>query len=398
MLKKLFHKSLLYFATLVLGKLLTAVFFIFIARILQPEKFGEITYFMTLTQVISVIADLGLKSWYQKHTALRRDPNLLSQLTLWRLLLYLLTVGALSLFQLATHFFNPSLFPLILVALAWESLLTIADAYYLSRCQSLRLGFKLIARNVLLFASLLVIHTPADAPLFYWAYDLTLGLVTAFYFPWRQLDWHWYERFWHARQWCSIRDTWTYAAIDDLGILYSRADQLIIKHFFDSAALGFYSAAYRYVDAFNLLPQALFHNLFPLAAKKGGLTRTQIAKMVAIMSLLGLCVAGGLYLSADLLTVTLLGAAYAPAAAVLRAFSPVIVLFFFNAPLNTVLQSSDRVRTYVPFLFFSSAINIILNFLLLPRFGILGSAYAMLAGESLLVIINVILTLSFPKQ
>lgn len=398
MLRRLFQKSLFYFATLVFGKLLTAVFFIVIARILQPEKFGEITFFMTLTQVISVIADLGLKSWYQKHTALRRDPNLLSQLTLWRLLLYLFTVGVLSIFQLVTHFFTASLFPLILVALAWESLLTIADAYYLSRCQSLRLGIKLIARNLLLFISLLVIHTPDDAPLFYWAYDLTLGLVAAFYFPWRQLDWHWYERFWQQRHWCSIHDTWTYAVIDDLGILYSRADQLIIEHLVGSVALGIYSAAYRFVDAFNLLPQALFHNLFPLAARKGGLARSQIVKMVIVMTLLGLGVATGIYFCADLLTVTLLGPAYAPAAQVLRAFGPVIVLFFFNAPLNTVLQSSDRVRSYIPFLLFSAAVNIILNFLFLPTFGILGSAYAMLVGESLLVAINIFLTCNFTKK
>ena len=380
MLKKLFTKSLYYFALLAIGKLLTAVFFVFLARRLQPEKFGLITLFFTVTQIGAVLADFGLKSWYQKTAACKKRPTLLAEMASWRMLFYWLSVIALLIIQICTHWLASPLLPFVLVALLGEALLSIADAYYLSLGDSLRLGWKLIIRNCLLFSGLFFIHTPDDWVAFLWLYDITLLLVAAGYFPISAIK--------PPQRLTSILSSWPYAIIDDLGVIYGRADQLLVERLLGSDALGIYGAAYRYIDAFNLLPQALFHNLFPLAAQPGAITRRQWYKMVAVMSGLGLVIALGIFTTSHLLTSVLLGSEYAAAGDVLCAFAPVIFLFFLNSPSNTLIQSSDQVRSYVPWLAATTFLNIVFNYWWLPDFGLRGCVWAMLASEGILTVVN----------
>lgn len=393
MLRKLFTRSMLYFLTLASGKLLTAFFFIILARRLQPEKFGTISLFLTLVQVITVLADMGLKSWYQKCMARQKQQQLLSHLWWWRHLFYLLSVFGVVVAS-GFGFISWELCWPIIVALYLESLISIADAFYLARCQSLRLGYKLIVRNLLLFNCLAYIHVPSDYFHFFTFYNLTLLLVVLFYFPWRAISWRLPQR----KNLPKPHGTLAYAAIDDLGILYSRLDQLVIEKLSGAASLGIYSAAYRFVDAFNLLPQALFHNLFPLAAKKNGISRAQVVKMVAIMATLGFIVGGGVWLLGPWIINLLLGESYFQSGQLLRAFGLVIVLFFTNAPLNTILQSSDFVRRYIPYLAATTALNLLLNLLLLPRLGLIGAVVAMLLAESTLLLINCTLVQKLYQQ
>lgn len=388
MLRKLFKKSLLYFLTLVGGKLLTAVFFIVLARILQPEKFGVITYFVTVVQLLSVLADVGMKQWYQKKMAEKKRPLLLNQFLAWRLFFFDLTVVIVLSVNYYGGFFSATMLPALIFALLLEGLVSVADGYYLAQEKSLNLGWKLIGRNALLFVALLFIKQPEQYYFFFYAYNLALFGVVIFYFPWRALNWRW---FFHGVREEKITGALPYAAIDDLSIVYSKADSLLIERLIGSAALGVYGAAYRYLDSFNLIPQALFHNLFPIAAKENGISAKQLRQMVLVMTVLGVLVAGAIFILSDFLTTFLMGASYAPAATILRYFSLVILLFFFNAPLNTVIQSSKKVKSYVPCLALVVALNIALNLYLLPKIGIMGAVYTMMICESSLIVINLLL-------
>ncbi len=388
MLRQLFKKSLLYFFTLVGGKLLTAVFFIILARILQPEKFGLITYFVTLVQLISVLADLGLKQWYQKKMAQKKNPLLFSQFFTLRLMLFSLSALIIIFGQVIFQILPVTFLAPLLMALILEALISVADGHYLAQNQSLFLGYKLIARNLVLFFALFFIRQPENYQLFFWFYNLAIFSVLLFYFPFQALDWSWLKK---GKRIINPRSALPYAIIDDLGIIYSKADSLLIKNFLGSAALGVYGAAYRYLDGFNLVPQALFHNLFPLAAKEKGISYRQVKKMVAVMTALGFFIGGFIFIFSDFLTTFLMGESYRLAGEVLRYFSMIIVLFFFNAPLNTIIQSSPKVKVYAPLLALAMTINIISNLLLIPPFGILGAVYAKILTEVLLIFINLYL-------
>jgi O-antigen/teichoic acid export membrane protein len=215
-------------------------------------------------------------------------------------------------------------------------------------------------------------------------YNLTLAVVALVYVPWRQLANQWRA----CPRWPAIKTTLPYAIIDDLGIVYGRADQLLLERWQGVAALGIYGAAYRYIEAFNLLPQALFHNLFPIAAQRGGINKQQLQRMTILMTAAGAVIAVAIMALSEVLTVWLLGAEYAQAAIVLRHLAPLVIIFFANAPLNTVLQSHDRVQRYVPYLGLVVLANIALNCWFIPQFELLGAVYAMIVAQLLLVGIN----------
>jgi O-antigen/teichoic acid export membrane protein len=386
MLKTLLKKSGYYFTTLVMGKILTAGFFIILARILQPEKFGIITYFITVVQLVSVLTDFGLKSWYQKRMAITGEKILFTNLLSWRVVFF--GVGAMLLFlsQLVGEWLNPVMLKAVIIALFLEALISVSDAYYLARGESLKLGYKLIWRNLLLFLVLFFIKNPNDYQLFFFAYNIVLVGVLGFYFPFTALDKSW----WRAKNKLpNIKGTLPYATIDGLGIIYGKADGLILSGLRGEGALGIYGAAYRYLDAFNLLPQALFHNLFPLAAKKNGIAKGQVRKMVMVMTGLGVIVAGGVFWGSEILTTGLMGESYGEATEILRYFSLVIILFFFNSPLNTIIQSSDMVKKYLPFLTAVVLFNLGLNFYLISKIGMMGAVEAMILSEMVLVVINI---------
>lgn len=388
MLKKLFKKSLIYFVTLVMGKLLTAVFFIILARILQPEKFGVITYFVTVVQLTSVIADFGMKQWYQKKMAENKQPLLLNQFVWWRGIFFVLSVVAILIIQKVTNFLEVKMLLPLMAALLLEGMMSVADGFYLAREKSLNLGYKLIARNLILFLALLFIRAPENYTIFFWAYDAAMVAVLIFYFPWYVFKNDWSQV---NKKTTTVKAALPYAAIDDLGTVYSKADSLIIENFLGESALGIYGAAYRYLDGFNLLPQALFHNLFPLAAKEKGISKEQVRKMVAVMTGLGLLVGGFIFVSSDFLTSFLMGESYAAAGEILHYFAVVIVMFFFNAPLNTIIQSSKKVKQYVPCMAGVVALNIVLNFWWTPTIGVMGAVYAMMICEASLIVINLCL-------
>ena len=391
MLKKVFRDSFVYFATLVLGKLLTAVFFIILARVFLPEKFGEVTYFITLLQLISALADLGLKQFFQKKMAIDAHSWLFTQITLLRLLSFGLTVIVVIALW--------AIFPSLIVGLGWllicllmEALFTVADAFYLSEGKAIRLGQKLIARNLLLFGYLTLIWWGGikSVDSFYAFYTAITALILLFYFPYRALNFKKLD-FSRAKIKHLLGRTSIYWVMDGCSMTYSKADSVVIKNTLGSAALGVYGSAYRFLESFNLLPQALFHNLFTISSRQDGVSRRQLKIMMAVMGGLGAVIGAGIMVIARPLIVWTMGIEYAEAVPVMRIFGIVIFLFFLNSPMNIIIQSSNMLKKYLPWVVGNVVLNIVLNLIFVSMTGsILAAAEVMIASEVLSIALNAV--------
>src|SRR4030065_709086 len=74
MVKDLLKRSGFYAFFLLIGRGLTLVLFIILARILLPKGFGDAVLFVTLNQFFTSFADFGLNQWYMKQADLQ-DKN-----------------------------------------------------------------------------------------------------------------------------------------------------------------------------------------------------------------------------------------------------------------------------------------------------------------------------------
>jgi len=391
MIRSLFQRSITLFMGLAAGKVLSTIIFILLARTLLPESFGQILFLATFLQIVTVLADFGLVQWYQAHYEKEKDHFLLHRILRARLLTLIVSAVAAFTFLTLTRTFPHPVIVLLIFTLLPDSLLSIGDAYYLPRQKTKAISYKNPSRMLIILAGYLLtqkfFNLEIAACLF-----LFSSLITAiWFFPWKVLkDWFSFNL---MESYETLKSSATFAFLIVTSFLYARSDSFVIQYSLGSGALGIYGAAYRYLESLSLLPTALAQNLFPLAARKGFITATQLQKIFAIMAVLGLVLATGLYFSAELLTTTLLGVNYSAASPLVRVFSFVVLLFFINSPLSMVVQSSSLVKKFLPFGMINTLLNIGGNLFLIPQYGIIAAAWMMVVTELTGFLINCLFVL-----
>jgi len=391
MIRSLFQRSITLFMGLAAGKVLSTIIFILLARTLLPESFGQILFLATFLQIVTVLADFGLVQWYQAHYEKEKDHFLFHRILRARLLTLIVSAVAAFTFLTLTRTFPHPVIVLLIFTLLPDSLLSIGDAYYLPRQKTKAISYKNPSRMLIILAGYLLtqkfFNLEIAACLF-----LFSSLITAiWFFPWKVLkDWFSFNL---MESYETLKSSATFAFLIVTSFLYARSDSFVIQYSLGSGALGIYGAAYRYLESLSLLPTALAQNLFPLAARKGFITATQLQKIFAIMAVLGLVLATGLYFSAELLTTTLLGVNYSAASPLVRVFSFVVLLFFINSPLSMVVQSSSLVKKFLPFGMINTLLNIGGNLFLIPQYGIIAAAWMMVVTELTGFLINCLFVL-----
>ncbi len=385
MVKTLLKRSTSHFAGLFVGKVLSTGLLIILARMLMPEKFGLLVLFITFVQFTTALADFGLKQWYQTKAHLFNKSAIFRQALHARLLTYIVSLLALLLMLVIWKPFSLISSGFLLLIIFPDGLLSLAEAYWLERRQSFKVGLRnpLVSLIIAVGWALLQFTTDFDQLTMLWFLGSFSTLI--WFFPWNEFV---LSKFSLVEQIRTLSESSKYALLTTSAIVYSRGDQMIIQRFAGSAALGIYAAAYRFIDGINLLSNAVSMNVFPEAAKKGNIKLVQLIKLTLLMGALGIIVGLLLSLSSDLLVIGILGHSYIGTIPLLKIFSILIILFFINAPLSSVVQSSEVVKKFLPWGIGNTVINLILNLVLVPIYGIAGAAWIMVLTEGLGFLIN----------
>lgn len=386
MLKNLIKQSSIYFVGLALGKVITTITFILLARQLLSEGFGTFTLFITLIQVITFFGDVGLNQWYQKQVEEHHAKDLLHKILSVRI------VTLIASFIIAIILFSFSSLPsytlaLFLAALIPEAFLSVLDGYYLEQRRSIMVSLKTICKSIILLVSYVFFQKNFSLEIALYTYVVSSFITLVWFFPWSHLNDVKIISFPNIHK--ILHQSSSYAFLIFTSFAYSRGDSLIIGYSLGNSALGIYGAAYRYLDSLSLLPTALAHNLFPISAKKAGISFQHLMKITGVMTVAGILVGFGLYLFADLLTYELLGESYRSALPLVEIFALVVVLFFMNSALSTVVQSSSYVKKFLPFGVMNTFANIALNLIFVPIYGLQAAAWVMLLTEFTGLSINI---------
>jgi O-antigen/teichoic acid export membrane protein len=393
MLKKIIIQSFNYSVVLVASKAFSIIYIALAARILDKSNFGTFSFFVMLSQLITTLTDLGLRQWYMKAMVERSNKNLLSRILETRLVTALITIAIL--------FFTNNWWPKLPMEIFWclgaslvlEVFFTVADAHYLYNQQSTRVGWKSFWRNlgmVILWLPMTKLLNPEMTyQSMYILYLIATTVVAILYFPFKEI--RKFAPMIHTGEMVKVwKKTSIYGISDGLSVAYSKIDGLVIERLLNTAAFGVYSGTYRVLDGINLVPQALYHNLFRVTAKKDAFSIAQLWKITALMAAAGVAVGGILFWGAPIIANILLGEKYPEAVGLLRIFAVVAVLFFINAPLNTVIQSSSYLKKYLPIFGGVIGVNIVLNLLFIKYGGLMGAAQAMIVSQIILIIVNAV--------
>ncbi|MEO8581128.1 MAG: oligosaccharide flippase family protein [Patescibacteria group bacterium] len=391
MLKQLFFRSGAYFVGLVSVKLVATFLFVFLARFLQPDLFGKLTYFLTILSLLTLITDWGLVQWFQVHRTSTNEATLISRLVSARFFTLTVSVCIFLLFSLSFHSFSLVESVLFIALLVPEAFLSITDGYYLVRHRSVLIAFKQLSKYI--FPILLVVFVQDKLTMQNVILSFLISSICT-------LVWYVPKKFFQVPSFSvsqikeTLSESSSYATLILTSALYSRGDAIILESKLGNTALGLYSAGYRYLDAMSLLPAAFAQNLFHISAQKESINKQKIITMTAVMGGLGVLFGACLFVFSHFLTTGLLGSAYEGTEIIVKIFAVVTVLLFINSPLSTIVQSSTVVKQFLPWGIMNTVLNIGLNVVLIPLAGGIGAAFVMLFTEATGLLIN----LYFVKQ
>lgn len=373
--------------------LLTLLFTFFFLRQAGPELFGEYSKVLALVTIGFTAIDFGLNAHVvrQMSSSTTNQEQLLLDTILARLLLSLLAYLALNLLVL----FLPGgysgsvrhVFWFASLAIVFQGLFTSANAWFQHTLSYWKSSLVTIISTLLgtSLSILVLFHSPTLASIYLATLLGYLAMGALPYLLIRPL----HLTFSLSRSLSLLKSSLTLGTLLVLSVLASKIDVVLLGVFRTSAEVGYYSFAYRVFDVALVLPVFVMNSVYPL------LLRDKSAKLIhkttSSLLLLGLLGSAVLYVAAPLLLLVkpdLFGSV-----TTLRLLSLSLPLFYLTAPLMWELISASYEKKLLYAYGFAALLNFILNYLLIPHYGIAAPALITAITE-----LSILLSLLYIKK
>ena len=166
-------------------------------------------------------------------------------------------------------------------------------------------------------------------------------------------------------------------------IIYYQIDVIMLSMMKGDDAVGIYSAAHRLCEPFSLIPYALMASLFPLMSRYFKTSEDKLIRTYTVafkyLVILALPVAMGTVLVADNVILLVYGAPFADSSIVLQILIWTAMFGMVQPVFSNILVAIDRQKLIMLSTAFCAAVNIVLNFILIPIMSYNGAAVATVA-------------------
>lgn len=167
--------------------------------------------------------------------------------------------------------------------------------------------------------------------------------------------------------------------------LYMRIDQLMIKEMLGDAANGNYASAVKLSGAWYALPWIITGSVFPAILnalqKNYDLFLERFSTLYQILILMALTVILPVTLFSDEIIAIIYSGKYAESAHVLKIHIWASIFVFIGYAGTKWLVAENLEKLSFVFTFFGALANIALNYLVIPKYGINGAAWATLVAQ-----------------
>lgn len=358
----------------------------YVARYLGPGQFGLLSYAISFVALFSAISTLGLDSIVVRElvtNGIKRDELLGTAF-------FLKLAGAfsaLAVLYIAVHFTsNDNLTNLLIFIIASSTVFqsfNVIDFYFQSIVLSKYVVYtQLILLTVSSFIKLFLIWI--QAPLLYFSIVFLIdGIVLAIGLTIAYLSRKLNIFDWKFRPKLAVRllkNSWPLILSGICLSIYMRIDQVMIKHILDMEAVGQYAAAVRLSEACYFIPAIVCGSLFPaiINAKNRSkeLYQARLQKLYNLMVWTAIPIALATTLVADDIVKFLFGAEFSRAGPVLTIHIWASVFVFTLSVRGKWLLAENLQKYNLYSTLTGSIINITLNIIFIPIYGILGAALA----------------------
>ena len=365
-------------------------------RYLGPNNFGVFNYVIAYVGLFSTITYLGLNEIII--TEIVKFPQSIYKVkgTVFLLIFFasLITIFLIAfslLFQ--SNNFTTNIYILILsLSLLFQPFYVI-DYYFQSQVLS-KYTVSSQFFSLIFISSLKLSLIYIDAPLKYFVIVallesalISLGLVIVYFKKSNNTFSSWTFDFLLAKK--MLKNSWPIILSSVSIAIYMRIDQLMLKDILGFEAVGNFSVAVRLTELWYFVPMSIGSSFFPalINAKKLNeeMFNTRFLKLMSMMVLISLTISIFTLFFSKFIILKLYGISYINAVQVLNIYIWASIFVFLGVVTSKwyIIENLNRLSFFRSL--FGAFINIGLNLILIPKFGINGAAISTLISFSVQV-------------
>jgi O-antigen/teichoic acid export membrane protein len=362
---------------------------VWVAKYLGPKQFGFFSYTLSFVALFGFMVTISHTSIVVRE--LVKNPNHNDEIvsTAFWLKIMGAMLGVLITLAISINFTSNDRFVNILILIIASSNIfhsfNVVDDYFQSKVMN---KFVVITNVISLFLSsvIKIILILNDAPLiaFVWVvfFDNFI-LASGFIYFYIKLNSKFKIKNLKFKSKTAIlllKDSWPLMISSAAILIHIKVDQVIIKEILGLEAVGQYAAAARVSEAWYFIPSVLTASFFPaiINAKKNNedLYNSRLQKLYDIMVWVAIAIAIPMIFLSDWLIEILYGYQYSEAGNVLMIHIWAGVFVSLGLASNGWLICENLQKFLLVNTFIATITNIGLNYILIPKFGIVGAAWA----------------------
>ncbi len=385
--RNIFYKLLSEFS-----RILPALLFIYMARILGDEDFGKLSFAYSFAGLFIIVADFGLNTILIRSLSRQKDQTgkYIDNIFVLKIVLSVVSLSVMGLFFLVTDYpaevitvvmiFGGAMFFRTLV----DFFCAVFNAYEWMDMEAFLKG----TSHILLFLSGIVVlslgfGTLGLANIFLLTY--LISSIIGFYIvclsianirPCFDL------MFWRYL----LRESLPLALTVIFTVIYFKIDVVMLSLIRgDNSEIGWYSAAMRLIELMVVIPALITSALFPIVSSLYQDSIDSLKKVFKAsfryLLVIALPTAVGILLLSERLIYTIYGKEYFKTIPALKILVFALIFIFVNYILMNILVAVDRQKINAIVAGTCVFINILLNLCLIPRYGYLGAGTATVITE-----------------
>jgi O-antigen/teichoic acid export membrane protein len=373
-----------------IAKTLNFLAFVYLARVLGVRAFGVLGFAQAILMYMVLVADAGLEAWATRAVAQMADMRtLVGRVVALRLMLALGAGLLLLVFLPLLPNYHASL--RAIVGLYGLTLLPLSFnlKWVFMGQQKMTPVVRGIAASQILFV-LLIFAVVRDAngllwiPIVRFLSELLMAAYLWTLFARAQGSWRISFRLRGGSD--ILRPALAMGTSSALELVNYNFDSILLGFLVGLGAVGWYSAAYRPVNVALTVGASFFLGFFPALSRSFAqgpeIFRALVRRSLRIVSVFAVPVGvGGSFLAGPMIGL-LFGPDYANSVAPLRVLAWSAVLMLLRGCYEYSLNAAHRQDLHLRAAVTSATVNISLCFLLIPRFGMLGAAWATVTAEA----------------
>jgi O-antigen/teichoic acid export membrane protein len=198
---------------------------------------------------------------------------------------------------------------------------------------------------------------------------------------------------WSDDNWRLLKESYPFALIGIFTVISQRIDLIILKYFYSVDVVGIYNAARKLIESLSFIPENIYFAIFPalsvfFISQKDKFDLT-FKRTFIVMMIFSVPVSAGLFILAPQVIDLLFEPEFSNAALALQYLALALIPIFIKYVLAAVLNTVGKQYIFAIIMGISMVINIVMNYILIPKYQIIGASLAFIFSELSIILCSI---------